>query len=309
MLAAPLVIGYGLMPLLDALIGEDRNNPPEAVVPQLEADTYYRWLTWLSVPLYFLTLLVCAWWAGTQALPWWAFVILAYAAGANSGMGLTTGHELGHKHNAFEQWLAKADPRRAGLWPLHGRARSRPPRWVSTPEDHASARAWARASTASRCASCPAACGAPGRWSRNGSCRAGLPALEPAQHHAAVLRGQRRAAARADRRLRAGDDRLPRHPQRGGVVAAHLGQLRRALRPAAREAGQRRVRAAAAAALVEYQPPGDQPGAVPPAAPLRPPRQPLAALPEPAPLSRPAAAALGPSAYSPWPTSRAGGSA
>mgnify|MGYP001009382849 CR=1 FL=1 len=33
MLAAPLVIGYGLMPLLDALIGEDRNNPPEAVVP------------------------------------------------------------------------------------------------------------------------------------------------------------------------------------------------------------------------------------------------------------------------------------
>ena len=170
MLAAPLVIGYGLMPLLDALIGEDRNNPPEAVVPQLEADTYYRWLTWLSVPLYFLTLLVCAWWAGTQALPWWAFVILAYAAGANSGMGLTTGHELGHKHNAFEQWLARlilAVPAYGHFTVEHGRGHHR---WVSTPEDHASARR-ARASTASRCASCPAACGAPGRWSRNGSLR------------------------------------------------------------------------------------------------------------------------------------------
>ncbi|WP_374370243.1 alkane 1-monooxygenase [Piscinibacter sp.] len=140
MLAAPLVIGYGLMPLLDALIGEDRNNPPEAVVPQLEADTYYRWLTWLSVPLYFLTLLVCAWWAGTQALPWWAFAILAYAAGANSGMGLTTGHELGHKHNAFEQWLAKlilAVPAYGHFTVEHGRGHHR---WVSTPQDHASAR-------------------------------------------------------------------------------------------------------------------------------------------------------------------------
>ncbi len=140
LLAVPLLIGYGLMPLLDALIGEDRNNPPEAVVPQLEADPYYRWLTWLSVPLYFVTLLVCAWWAGTQPLPWWAFAILAYAAGANAGMGLTTGHELGHKHNRFEQWLARlilAVPAYGHFTVEHGRGHHR---WVSTPEDHASAR-------------------------------------------------------------------------------------------------------------------------------------------------------------------------
>ena len=71
-LALPLVTGYVLMPLLDALIGEDLNNPPEAVVPQLEADRYYRWLTWATVPLYFISLIGCAWWAGTQHLPWWA---------------------------------------------------------------------------------------------------------------------------------------------------------------------------------------------------------------------------------------------
>ena len=140
MLAVPLLIGYGLMPLLDALIGEDRNNPPEAIVPQLEADRYYRWLTWLTVPLYFVSLLVCAWWAGTQALPGWALLILAYAAGTNSGMGLTTGHELGHKHNALEQWLAKlvlAVPAYGHFTVEHGRGHHR---WVSTPQDHASAR-------------------------------------------------------------------------------------------------------------------------------------------------------------------------
>jgi alkane 1-monooxygenase len=37
-LGIPLLISYGLMPLLDLIIGEDQNNPPEAVVPQLEAD-------------------------------------------------------------------------------------------------------------------------------------------------------------------------------------------------------------------------------------------------------------------------------
>lgn len=139
-LALPLVTGYVLMPLLDALIGEDLNNPPEAVVPQLEADRYYRWLTWATVPLYFISLIGCAWWAGTQALPWWALLVLAYVAGVNSGMGLTTGHELGHKHNATEQWLARlilAVPAYGHFTVEHGRGHHR---WVSTPEDHASAR-------------------------------------------------------------------------------------------------------------------------------------------------------------------------
>lgn len=139
-LALPLFTGYVLMPLLDALIGEDLNNPPEAVVPQLEADRYYRWLTWVTVPLYFISLIGCAWWAGTQSLPWWALGVLAYVAGVNAGMGLTTGHELGHKHNATEQWLARlilAVPAYGHFTVEHGRGHHR---WVSTPEDHASAR-------------------------------------------------------------------------------------------------------------------------------------------------------------------------
>ena len=139
-LALPLLISYGLMPLLDALIGEDLSNPPEEVVAQLEADRYYRWLTWATVPLHFVALIGCAWWVGTQALSWWAAVLLGYVAGAGSGLGINTGHELGHKNTRLEQWLARlvlAVPAYGHFTVEHGRGHHR---WVATPHDHASSR-------------------------------------------------------------------------------------------------------------------------------------------------------------------------
>jgi alkane 1-monooxygenase len=139
-LGLPLLISYGLMPLLDYLLGEDENNPPEVLVPQLQEERYYRWLTWLTVPLHFVALVGCAWWAGTHALSWWAFVLLAFVIGTGSGLGINTGHELGHKHNRFEQWLAKlvlAVPVYGHFTVEHGQGHHR---WVATPHDHASSR-------------------------------------------------------------------------------------------------------------------------------------------------------------------------
>jgi alkane 1-monooxygenase len=140
MLGVPLFLSHGLIPLLDWLVGEDVNNPPEDVVPQLEQDRYYRWLTWATVPLHFVALIGCAWWVGTQSLSWGALFLLAYVAGAGSGLGLNTGHELGHKYTAIEQWLARlvlAVPVYGHFTVEHGQGHHR---WVATPEDHASAR-------------------------------------------------------------------------------------------------------------------------------------------------------------------------
>ena len=139
-LGLPLLISYGLLPLLDALIGEDGNNPPESQVPALEADRYYRWLTWATVPLHFVALIACAAWVGTQDLSWWAVLLLACVAGTDAGLGLNTAHELGHKNNPLEQWLARlvlAVPAYGHFTVEHGRGHHR---WVATPEDHASAR-------------------------------------------------------------------------------------------------------------------------------------------------------------------------
>jgi len=139
-LALPLAISYIGGPLLDWWLGEDENNPPEAVVPQLEADRYYRWLTYAVVPLHFVTLIACAAWAATQPMPLWAQGVLAMVAGMTSGLGINTGHELGHKQTRLERWLAKlvlAVPAYGHFRVEHNRGHHYS---VATPEDCASSR-------------------------------------------------------------------------------------------------------------------------------------------------------------------------
>ena len=134
------ILVYGLVPLLDLLLGADENNPPEAVVPALEEDRWYRWLTWWTVPAVWLTVAATAWVAahGELSLPGW--LGLAVSAGWTSGAGINVAHELGHKQGSLERWLARIAlaPACYGHFVVeHVRGHHRD---VATPEDPASAR-------------------------------------------------------------------------------------------------------------------------------------------------------------------------
>ncbi|MDH5618000.1 MAG: alkane 1-monooxygenase [Gammaproteobacteria bacterium] len=136
----PFLINFVLAPLLDWLIGEDTNNPPDEVIMQLEQDVYYRRLTYIVVPLHFITLFGCAAYALTQPLSWWAFVLLAAVAGMTAGLAINTGHELGHKNSRIEKTLSKIVLAVAAYGHFtvdHNRGHHM---LVSTPEDEASAR-------------------------------------------------------------------------------------------------------------------------------------------------------------------------
>ena len=138
--ALPFLLNFGLAPILDWLIGEDTNNPPEEVIMQLETDHFYRRLTYIIVPLHFITLIGCAAYATTQELSWWAFLLLAAVAGLTAGFAINTGHELGHKNTKLERTLAKfalAVPAYGHFTVDHNRGHHL---LVSTPEDEASAR-------------------------------------------------------------------------------------------------------------------------------------------------------------------------
>jgi alkane 1-monooxygenase len=136
----PAAVVYGVVPLLDVLLGEDRNNPPEEVVPLLEADAYYRWATYALVPVLWLAFVANAYFVGTQALPWFGVLAMALNTGILCGFAINLGHELGHKKSKLERNLATAvlSMGAYGHFAIeHNRGLHR---HVATPEDCASSR-------------------------------------------------------------------------------------------------------------------------------------------------------------------------
>ena len=136
----PAVFFYGLAPLLDSLLGEDLSNPPESAVAALDADPYYRWITYLLVPVLWLSFIFSAWFVATQALPWHGVVAMVLICGTVGGFCINLGHELGHKNTALERWLAKMVLAPSGYGHFfieHNRGHHRD---VATPADPASSR-------------------------------------------------------------------------------------------------------------------------------------------------------------------------
>jgi alkane 1-monooxygenase len=136
----PVLFVYTVIPLLDLFFANDSSNPPEQVVPQLEADGYYRLLTHLTVPLHFLVLIVGAGFVASHELGWFGLVGHSLAVGAISGYGINTGHELGHKKSLTDRIAARlvlAVPVYGHFSIEHNVGHHTE---VATPEDSASAR-------------------------------------------------------------------------------------------------------------------------------------------------------------------------
>jgi alkane 1-monooxygenase len=136
----PALFFYVLAPLIDRWLGEDLSNPPENAVPALDADRYYRWITYLLVPVLWLSFIFSAWFVATQSLPWHGLVAMVLICGSVGGFCINLGHELGHKNTALERWLAKIilAPSGYGHFSIeHNRGHHRD---VATPIDPASSR-------------------------------------------------------------------------------------------------------------------------------------------------------------------------
>ena len=102
----PLII-YVIVPLLDRLIGEDSSNPPESAVSQLENDRYYRAIVYAYIPSQFAMTIWSAWIAVYGGLSGFELLGLALTVGTINGIAINTAHELGHKKESLDRWLAK----------------------------------------------------------------------------------------------------------------------------------------------------------------------------------------------------------
>jgi alkane 1-monooxygenase len=131
---------FGLMPVLDTLIGKDSANPPDSVVKWLEQDRFYRLCTYAYIPLQYVALIGGAWLLADGGLHVVEKIGLALTLGCVNGIGINTAHELGHKRASLERWLSKIALAPTGYGHFfieHNRGHHVR---VATPEDPASSR-------------------------------------------------------------------------------------------------------------------------------------------------------------------------
>jgi alkane 1-monooxygenase len=134
------VVVFGLFPLLDLIVGTDRDNPPDSVIAWLEQDRYYRWVTYLFIPLQYVSLVLACWLWSSGGLSAVESIGLALTTGVVAGVAINTAHELGHKRASLERWLSKVALAQTGYGHFfieHNRGHHVR---VATPEDPASSR-------------------------------------------------------------------------------------------------------------------------------------------------------------------------
>jgi alkane 1-monooxygenase len=135
----PMLV-FGIFPLLDLAIGMDRRNPPESVIKSLEQDRYYRWCTYIYLPIQYAGLVFACWLWSHGGLSTIDSFGLALTVAMVSGIAINTAHELGHKRASHERWLSRVALAQSGYGHFfieHNRGHHVR---VATPEDPASSR-------------------------------------------------------------------------------------------------------------------------------------------------------------------------
>ena len=64
-----VLVIFGLIPLIDGLLGEDVSNPPESAVGHLESQRYYRWIVYTGV-LFVIASVVITGWLAAGGIDW-----------------------------------------------------------------------------------------------------------------------------------------------------------------------------------------------------------------------------------------------
>lgn len=129
-----------VIPVLDWVVGEDGNNPHDEDYERLSNDRYYRWCTYLFLPIQLIGLFLAAYMWANDGLRVVDKLGLAATLGFMSGIGINAAHELGHRVEHLERWLAKIALAQSGYGHFYVEHNKGHHARVATPEDPASGR-------------------------------------------------------------------------------------------------------------------------------------------------------------------------
>lgn len=102
----PIVL-LGVVPVVDVIVGMRTSGSLDDVIDQLSRDPFYRWQTYLFLPLQYVGFLAGMWLIARGDLLLSEQLGLAVTVGFLVILGFNSAHELGHKRESVERWLSR----------------------------------------------------------------------------------------------------------------------------------------------------------------------------------------------------------
>jgi alkane 1-monooxygenase len=136
-----LAIAFGLIPLLDLVVGINPQNPQEDEEETIENDRRFAYATWLLVPLQVGMTIWGAYIVTQTAMTAIELIGFVVSVGIMGGtVGINVSHELVHRHNRFEPLLGRIMLASVAYTHWAVEHVSGHHRYVATPEDPATSR-------------------------------------------------------------------------------------------------------------------------------------------------------------------------
>ncbi|WP_211440671.1 alkane 1-monooxygenase [Collimonas humicola] len=104
---ALLIAIYVVVPLGDWLGGLDTSNPQAGEMERMDRDAFYRIIVYAFVPIQIAVVVLGAWIYASTPLAAWEVAGMALSVGTVNGLAFIAAHDLLHKKQPVERWLAK----------------------------------------------------------------------------------------------------------------------------------------------------------------------------------------------------------
>jgi alkane 1-monooxygenase len=134
------IVFLGLVPILDAIPVLNPSGSPDDFIEQLRRDRFYRWQTYLFLPLQYVGFLAGMWLIARGDLLLGEQVGMAVTVGFLVILGFNSAHELGHQRESVERWLSKIALAPCGYGHLYTEHNRGHHARVATPNDPTSSR-------------------------------------------------------------------------------------------------------------------------------------------------------------------------
>lgn len=136
----PLFITFAVLPLIDAVVGEDHANLSDEVLNAISKDRFYAFAVYAVIPIGYVVFISVLTFVVRQDISVWAALPFVIGTGTLSGSMINIGHELGHKTDPADRLMAKLALGAVGYGHFTAEHNLGHHKNVSTPEDCASGR-------------------------------------------------------------------------------------------------------------------------------------------------------------------------